>query len=237
MITFIVPAHDEEQMLGRTLAALHAAAAEIGVPYELLVVDDASTDRTAEVARAGGARVIAVHHRQIGRTRNSGARAAAGDLLIFVDADTLVNARTVRATLAAIERGAVGGGALLSFDEPLPPAVRVLVAALALTMRFWGMAAGAYLFCTREAFDAVGGFDETLFATEELTMSRALRRAGPTVILRERVLTSGRKARTHGLVELLAPVALLFRYGLSARRDRGRLSLWYGRRRDDPRWP
>ena len=179
MITFIVPAHDEEQMLGRTLAALHAASAGIGVPYELLVVDDASTDRTAEVARAAGARVIAVHHRQIARTRNSGARAAAGDLLIFVDADTLVNARTVRATLAAVARGAVGGGALLSFDEPLPPAVRVLVAALALTMRLWGMAAGAYLFCTREAFDAVGGFDETLFATEELTMSRALRRVGP----------------------------------------------------------
>lgn len=104
-------------------------------------------------------------------------------------------------------------------------------------MRLWRLAAGAYLFCTAEAFAAVGGFDETLFATEELTMSRALRKAGPTVILRERVLTSGRKARTHGLSELLAPVGLLLRYGPSARRDRARLSLWYGRRRDDPRRP
>ena len=52
-------------------------------------------------------------------------------------------------------------------------------------------------------------------------MSRALRRVGPTVILRERVVTSGRKARTHDLFELLAPVGLLLRYGLSARRHRG----------------
>ena len=50
-------------------------------------------------------------------------------------------------------------------------AVRVLVATLALVMRLWRLAPGAYLFCTRQAFDAVGGFDETLFATEELTMS------------------------------------------------------------------
>jgi glycosyltransferase involved in cell wall biosynthesis len=237
MITFIVPAHDEEQLLGRTLAALHAASAEVGAPYELLVVDDASSDRTAEIARAAGARVITVHHRQIARARNAGARAAAGDLLVFVDADTLVNARTLRATVAAIEQGAVGGGALLDFDEPLPAAVRLMVAALALGMRVWRLAAGAYMFCTRKAFDAVGGFDETLFATEELTMSRALRRVGPMVILRERVMTSGRKARTHDLYELLAPAALLFRYGLSARRDRSRLSLWYGRRRHDTRWP
>jgi GT2 family glycosyltransferase len=237
MITFIIPAHNEEQLLGRTLAALHAASAEIGTPYELLVVDDASMDRTAAVARAAGARVISVHHRQIARARNAGARAAAGDLLIFVDADTLVNGRTLRATVAAVERGAVGGGALLSFDEPLPVTVRMLVATLALVMRLWRLAAGAYLFCTRQAFDAVGGFDETLFATEELTMSRALRRVGPMVILRERVLTSGRKARTHDLFELLAPVGLLLRYGPSARRHRGRLSLWYGRRRNDPRRP
>ena len=106
MITFIVPAHDEEQLLGRTLAALHAAAAEIGAQYELLVVDDASTDRTAEIARAAGARVITVQHRQIARARNAGARAAAGDLLIFVDADTLVNARTLRAT---VDRDRAGG--------------------------------------------------------------------------------------------------------------------------------
>jgi hypothetical protein len=58
-----------------------------------------------------------------------------------VDADTLVNARTLRATVAAIERGAVGGRALLDFDGPLPAVGRVMAAALALGMRVWGLAA------------------------------------------------------------------------------------------------
>jgi len=234
MISFIVPAHNEEQLLGRTLAALGAAATAVGSPYEILVVDDASTDRTPAIARAAGARVIAVEHRHIARARNAGARAAAGDVLIFVDADTVVGAETLRATLAAIERGAVGGGALLRFDEPIPMFARLIALILRVTMRLGHMAAGAYLFCTRRAFDAVGGFDETLFATEELTMSRALRRVGPTVILSESVLTSGRKARTHSGRELVAPIGLLLRRGPAARRQREHLSLWYGRRRHDP---
>ena len=71
MISFIVPAHNEEQLLGQTLEALHAAARSTGTPYELIVVDDASTDRTADIAAASGARLIPVRHRQIARARNA----------------------------------------------------------------------------------------------------------------------------------------------------------------------
>ncbi len=234
MISFIVPAHNEEQTLGRTLDALRGAADGVGIAYELIVVDDESTDATAEIARAGGARVIAVDYRQIARTRNAGARAAAGDLFVFVDADTIINARTLKATIAAIDAGAVGGGALLTFDDPMPLSARALAATVKLGMLAGKLAAGAYLFCTAKAFVSVGGFDETLFATEELTLSRALGKAGRMVILRERVLTSGRKARTHGFSELWAPIWVLLRYGPSALRDRARMSLWYGHRRKDP---
>jgi glycosyltransferase involved in cell wall biosynthesis len=234
MLSFIVPAHNEEQMLGRTLNAIRVAAGEVAVPYELIVVDDGSTDATAAIARAAGARVIAVDYRQIARTRNAGARAAAGDLLVFVDADTLINARTLKATIAAIDDGAVGGGALLTFDDPMPLSARALAATVRLGMVAGKLAAGAYLFCTAKAFASVGGFDETLFATEEITLSRALGRTGRMVILGERVLTSGRKARTHGFSELWAPIGLILRYGPSALRDRTRMSLWYGHRRKDP---
>jgi glycosyltransferase involved in cell wall biosynthesis len=236
-VSFIIPAHNEEQLLGRTLAALHAAAAGVGVPCDLIVVDDDSTDRTAAIAQAAGARVVAVTHRQIARARNAGARSATGDLFIFVDADTVVDAVTLRATLAAIEGGAVGGGALLRFDGTLPLLARCIAGATRLTMQLSGLAAGAYIFCTRQAFDAVGGFDEGLFVTEELTLSRALRRVGRMVILRESVLTSGRKARTHTGRELLAPLARLFRHGPDAFRHRKHLDLWYGHRRDDPNEP
>ena len=86
MISFIVPAYNEERLLGATLDALHAAGRAAGEPYELIVVDDASTDRTALIAQGHGALLVRVAHRQIAATRNAGARRANGDLFIFVDA-------------------------------------------------------------------------------------------------------------------------------------------------------
>ena len=72
MLSVVVPAHNEARLLPATLQAIHAAAAAAGVPYELIVVDDASTDGTAEVARAHGALVVAVGLRQIAAVRNAG---------------------------------------------------------------------------------------------------------------------------------------------------------------------
>lgn len=98
MISFVIPAHNEAELLGRTLAALIASAQTVGEPWETVVVNDASTDRTAEIALAHGARIITVNHRQIAATRNAGAQAMTGEVLFFVDADTVV-------TLSAAERG------------------------------------------------------------------------------------------------------------------------------------
>jgi len=233
MISFIVPAYNEEQFLGPTLRAIHAAASTLGHPYEVIVVDDASTDRTVEVARTCGARIVSVHHRQIAGTRNAGARAASGDTLIFVDADTLVTAGTVQASLDALRRGAVGGGATLRLDGRLPWHGWLLLWSVRTGMRLGRLAAGCYLFCTRAAFEAVGGFDEGLFATEELALSRALQKQGRVVILRESVVSSGRKLRTFSGWEILRLLSSLARRGPGMLRSRDRLDLWYGRRRTD----
>jgi glycosyltransferase involved in cell wall biosynthesis len=90
-VSFIVPAFNEEALLGATLEALHQAGQAIGEPYEILVVDDASTDLTADVARHHQARIVSVNCRHIAGTRNAGARVATGQLFIFVDADTIVS--------------------------------------------------------------------------------------------------------------------------------------------------
>src|SRR6266446_8267599 len=110
LISFVVPAWNEESILAPTIEALHAAARGADEPYEVIVVDDASTDRTAEVARQCGARVVPVHHRQIAAARNAGAEQARGDLLIFVDADTIVTGEAIRAAVESVRIGAVGGG-------------------------------------------------------------------------------------------------------------------------------
>ena len=233
MISFVVPAYNEERLIGATLDAIHAAAREVAHPYEVIVANDSSTDDTASLARAHGARVVDCTHRQIARVRNTGAAAATGDVLIFVDADTLISPAVVRASLEAISRGAVGGGATLQVEGRLPWWAPGLVFIVTVWMRLMRWAAGCYVFCTRAAFDAAGGFDERLFATEEISFSRALNRIGRVVILRARVVTSGRKMRTHALVDFLPVWGGMFRHGTAALRSRERLKVWYGERRDD----
>src|SRR5262249_35410655 len=154
--------------------AIAAAAEELGEPFEIIVADDASTDQTAEVAVNCGARIVSVNHRQIAATRNAGARAAAGKLLIFVDADTIVNADVVRAATEVMHHGAVGGGCAFYFDGRLPLYGRLLAAVATPLYRALKLASGCFLFCTREAFEAVGGFNEELFGAEEADMSRRL---------------------------------------------------------------
>ena len=87
MLSFIVPAFNEERYVGATLEAIDAAAKAVGEPYEIVVVDDASTDATATLATQGGARVVTVKRHQIPRC-NAGARASTGEILFFIDADT-----------------------------------------------------------------------------------------------------------------------------------------------------
>jgi glycosyltransferase involved in cell wall biosynthesis len=234
MISFVVPAYNEEQLLGRTLRALTVAARGLEQPFEVIVADDASTDRTAAIARELGAIVIAVNHRQIAATRNAGARAASGDLLIFVDADTVVDEAVVRAAIEAIGRGAVGGGCAIRFDGRLPLYARVLLSVTLPIYRALGVAGGCFLFCTREAFAAAGGFDEGLFGAEELVMSRALHRQGRFAVLREAVTTSGRKLRAYSAREVLSLLGRLALSGPKSVRQRNGLEIWYGERRNDP---
>jgi glycosyltransferase involved in cell wall biosynthesis len=233
MISFIIPAYNEEHLLGRTLQALNGAAESLGEPFEVIVVDDASTDSTAAIAAGQGSRVVAVNYRQIATTRNAGARAAEGDLFVFVDADTSVTAEAVRAAVRAMRQGAVGGGCAFTFDGRLPLFGHLLGMISGPLYRRLGLASGCFLFCTRTAFEAVGGFDEGLFGAEEAVMSRRLGQQGRFVVLRETVTTSGRKLRTHSAREILGVLLRFAVHGLKAARQREGLNIWYGERRAD----
>jgi len=234
LVSFIIPAWNEESVLGPTLEALSIARRDLAVPSEVIVADDGSTDRTAEIARQLGARVVSVHHRQISATRNAGAQAAQGDLLIFIDADTIVTPESVRAAVEAVHSGAVGGGCAIRFSGSIPAYLRVLIPIEVWFARRMRIAFGCFLFSTRAAFEAVGGFDTGLYATEEVTLSLALRRQGEFVCLRQCVLTSGRKLRTHSTVEWCIQ---LYRVTFARNRcigDRSAMDVWYGERRADP---
>jgi glycosyltransferase involved in cell wall biosynthesis len=227
MISFIVPAHNEQQYVGRTLEAIHESARAAGETYEVIVVDDASTDATAAVAAERQAAVVRVEHRQIAATRNSGARAARGERLFFVDADTLINPRVLTAAMRAMDQGAAGGGAPTRFAGPVPLYARLLLWWINLFMRLGGMTGGACMFCRREAFEAVGGFNESLFGAEDAVMSSALKREGRFVVLWPHVLTSGRRVRGMGGLQMLAALVRMgfFPRTLSKRSSVERI--WY----------
>ncbi|HUP29223.1 MAG TPA: glycosyltransferase [Usitatibacter sp.] len=231
MLSFIVPAYNEERLLAATLEAIHAAARELGLSYEIVVADDASTDATVTIAQAAGARVVTAEHRKISATRNSGARAAIGDRLVFVDADTLVNATVLRAAMAALDAGAVGGGAEVDFDENAPRWGHATIRAVIAFMRLMRWAAGCFIFCTREAFEAVGGFDERQYAAEEIVLSAALKRRGRFVILRERVTTSSRKFDFHSPWQTGRMMVRMSLRGFAGSRRRDLTSFWYDGKR------
>ncbi len=233
MISFVVPAYNEQDYLRATLEAIHASARALGEPYEIVVADDASSDATCAVAREMGARVVRIEKRQISATRNAGAREAVGDRLFFVDADTHVNPTLLAEAVAALDAGAVGGGAPVRI-EPAPRWVRRFMKLffVPLYFRLARWAAGCFLFCTRAAFEAAGGFDERYYASEEIGLSRALKREGRFVILASFVTSSSRKLEGRTPLDILVMLMRLLAAGRAGlMRRTGATAFWYPERR------
>ena len=228
MISFIVPAHNEEAWVGRCVSAIRSAMELVGEQHEVIVVDDASTDATAAIARQQGAQVVRVEHRQISATRNAGARQAHGDILFFVDADTLVNAAAIQSALRSVRAGAVGGGCWPQFEGWIPWWWRLTMSVgERICRRLHFLPSGACLFCERSTYQAVGGFNEKYYAAEDVAFIAALKRRGRFVILSETVVTSGRKVRAHSFLTYARLSARLVFLGSRGVRSRRGLEYWY----------
>ncbi len=231
-LSFVVPAHNEEHELAETLRAIRIAAGTAKETYEIIVVDDASTDATDAIARQAGARIVSVNRRQIAAARNAGARVARGEFLFFVDADTHIAPGHVTAALQTLEEGFTGGSARVLMDQKLSFWGEISVRVLSTLYFATGLGAGAFLFTRRALFESVGGFDEQYFAGEEVYLSLALKKLGRFRILREPIVTSGRKLRMHSAGSVVTQLFFLFVSGQRALRTREKLGLWYDGKRE-----
>src|SRR5207247_8247756 len=123
-ISIIVPAFNEEKLIAETLRSIRAAGEGFPSPgwaVEVIVCDNNSTDRTGELARAAGATVVFEPLNQIARARNSGAAAASGDWLVFVDADSHPSAELFGEVADQIETGkCLAGGCTVKMDGHYP---------------------------------------------------------------------------------------------------------------------
>ncbi len=233
MLSFVVPAHNEELELPKTLEAIKRAAATGNHLFEIVVVDDSSTDRTTAIAVEQGARVVSINSRHIAAARNAGAGASTGEILFFVDADTQIEAAHVTGAISALENGASGGSTKLRFDREIPFWADVIFKFFCITYFTANLGAGAFLFTTRKNFLAAGGFDEKLFAAEETYLSMALKKFGPFRILRTPAVTSARKLRMHSPGHVLRRFLAIIFSGPNALRSRKKLDLWYDGKREE----
>jgi glycosyltransferase involved in cell wall biosynthesis len=229
-ISFIIPAHNEEEHLSATLEALRGSTDQASVDWsEIIVVDDDSTDSTADIALSHSVQVISVVKKQISAARNAGAHVAVGDVFIFIDADTIVTAGAIKQAAAAMEQGRTFGGASIRFDEPCPRWATVVLPLFLLVYRAAKLAPGCFFVVRRDLFEKVGGFDESIFAGEETLLARSLKKAGGQYYLGgAKVITSGRKLRDHSGWVLLRTLVRIVLKGKRGVQSRDGLDLWYG---------
>jgi glycosyltransferase involved in cell wall biosynthesis len=238
-VSIVVPAFNEERLLGQSLAQIKASAKAFepfGWETELIVCDNNSTDQTAQIARDAGATVVFEPVNQIARARNRGAAAAAGDWLIFVDADSQPSAALFSDVAAQITSGkCLAGGATIKMDVQKFGG-RLVVWIWNFSSRNFTLLAGSFIFCQAETFRKIGGFNEKMFAAEELDLgSRLKKQARGTglrvvVLSRHPLLTSARKLHLYSLREHLS---LIFRLAWNPRvlTQREACHLWYDGRR------
>ena len=236
MLSFIVPAHNEERWIGKCLASIRTAMGKVGESYEVIVVDDASTDSTLQIAQEMGVRTLRVEHRKISAVRNAGACAARSEVFFFVDADTQVNERAVTAALTALRAGVAGGGCVPELDGSIPLWGRIIHFMACVMGRLIRLVGGCFLFCSREAYSATGGFSESLYAGEDIAFVQALKKVGRFVVLKPTVVTSARKLEVAGPWEVLGLMVRIAIRGPHYDSEWVR-DILYGRRAEDCRKP
>lgn len=235
-ISVLVPAFNEAAELPRMLTSVQEAFAAIGrTDFEVVVCDNNSSDATADIASAQGARVVFETHNQIARARNAAAKAARGEWFKFIDADSVLSPELLTATLSDIQSGkSLGGGARVAFDrDSIPLYIRAGLASWNSLSRSLRWAAGAYIYCSRPAFESTGGFDERVYASEEIGFSRKLKRLARKerkqfhILQKTPILTSARKADQFTFGQTVLQVLRCAWPGSLRRRDR--CGFWYRR--------
>jgi glycosyltransferase involved in cell wall biosynthesis len=176
LLSVVIPAFNEERYLPETLSSLRNAITSCRCGVELIVVDNASVDRTADVARTFGATVVHEQVHNVARVRNVGARSAHGDALVFIDADTVVPQQFLDKVAEAMSDPACIGGSPDIVHRVRSRLLRVYFNAWRWIGIKLGMAQGAAQFCRMAAFGTLNGYDESQFMGEDVDFYWRLRK-------------------------------------------------------------
>lgn len=195
----LVPAHNEEAYLGACLASIEASARPYEGQVETIVALNRCTDRTEEIARTHGAAVVREDARNLARIRNAAARAASGEILVTIDADSTRSANMLSEIDRALAReDAIGGGVPLIPDR-LSLGIVLTWLMLVPYALLRHRVSGGLFWCYRKTFEAIGGFDESMVSGEDLDFALRLKAYGKAhgksfrTLWRTSIHTSARK--------------------------------------------
>ncbi|MDQ3219579.1 MAG: glycosyltransferase [Acidobacteriota bacterium] len=168
-ISIIIPAYNEEKYLKSTLEKIRIGLNSVSNQFEVIVVNNNSEDKTAEIAINSGARVVNESIHNIGKVRNTGAKSASGDVFIFIDADTLVPEELFQQIADIMQdKKCFGGAVAVAYEEFQRKWMKYYL----LGWKFWGevfnMKQGAAQFCRKTAFKELSGYDESIFMGEDI---------------------------------------------------------------------
>jgi len=172
LISVIVPAYNEERYLEETLRSIQRAkeilSKKAAVPTEIIVVDNDSTDSTSDLARSCGASVVNEPKHNVARVRNAGANSAKGDVLVFIDADTIVPAQLLWRIYEVMASPSCFGGAVDTDYRPAKTLVKIYLQLWRILGKLAGMAQGATQFTRRDVYASLLGYDESLYMGEDV---------------------------------------------------------------------
>lgn len=218
-LSIIIPARNEEHHLPHALAAIQLAANEHpALSYEVVVVLNRCTDSTEAIALEHGCRVVKEDSKNLSLIRNAGVQAAHGELLITVDADSVISQNMLREVDRALSNPKIIGGGVMIWPERWSLGI-ILTGLALLPIALWYRISCGLFFCRKADFDAIGGFDPALVSVEDIDFAKRLKAYGAqsgrrfATLLRASIQTSCRKFDRFGdwyfLLNIAASLKLL----------------------------
>lgn len=203
--SIIIPAHNEEKYITACLESIKLAEQEVpGSRVQIIVAANRCTDKTAEIARKFGAQVIDNHDKCISIIRNAGVRAAEGDIIVTIDADSCMTKGSLKEIAEMLESGKyVGGGTRSKFERVslgiLCSGAYVAVNLIPIMWKNKAALSGGMFWCYKRDFEKIGGFDESLISLEDMDFAARLNKLGVSrgqkygTLKKSHILTSSRK--------------------------------------------
>ena len=231
----IIPAFNEQEILPHTLPTVIEAVNNVpGFKGRVLLVDNNSSDNTAEIAKGFGVDVVFEPVNQISKARNCGGKfCTEDDFLIFIDADTFLSTELLNDSLKLLDSGKfAGGGCLVKMTNNSARSATII---WTLISRITNLAAGAYIFCRNDAFKETGGFNENIYAAEDVYFSAQLKKWGRKngrkkfrILSQHSIITSDRKFKWYSGFQILKMFLII---GIMPWRlkNKEKLDFWYKR--------